>query len=85
MSNHKHGDSSSPMMWLMMLCCLFPLLVLIPGAGQWLSRWYLWPIFIGGFLVLHFWMHKKHSAPKNDQENSDTKDDSDSKHNSSCH
>ncbi len=63
------------MVW-MMVMCLLPLAVLLFVGGQ-LSGGYVWPILIGGFVLVHVWMmskgHRSHeNDPKDKTNNADT-------------
>ena len=66
MHNHN-GKKNSSTMW-MMLICILPLVVLLFAGGKLFSDEYLWPIFIGAFVVAHLWMmfggHKGHKHNK---------------------
>lgn len=57
MHNHdnKNNDGMRSMMW-MMLPCLLLVVVLLLASGKLTSSGLLWPILIGGFVVLHVWM-----------------------------
>jgi YHS domain-containing protein len=56
---------NSSMTW-MMLICILPLAILFFAGGKLFSDGYLWPIFIGFFVVAHLWMmfkgHGGHSG-----------------------
>ena len=54
MRNHN-GKKNSSMMW-MMLICILPLVILLFAGGKQFSDGYLWPVFIGVFVVAHLWM-----------------------------
>ena len=66
------------MMWMMALCAL-PIVILFFAGGKSSSSEYFWPIFIGIFIVAHFWMmfrgHGSHSEnPANRNGNDKVKD-----------
>ena len=71
---HNHNDNKNSghkgMMW-MMIPCLLLLGVLSLGGGKLSGGGYLWPILIGGFVLLHILMmfkghggHGKHGDTK---------------------
>ena len=74
MHNHN-GKKNFSMMWMMSVCILF-LVVLFFAGGKLFSGGYLWPIFIGVFVVAHIWMmFKGHGSHK----------DNEHKHGGCCH
>lgn len=93
MHNHdnKNNDGMRSMMW-MMLPCLLLVVVLLLASGKLTSSGFLWPILIGGFVVLHVWMmfkgHKGHDGSDNAEDQSATGKQNASnehKHSGSCH
>ena len=42
-------------MWMMPICMLFLVVLLFAGGGLF-SAGYLWPVFVGAFVVAHLWM-----------------------------
>ena len=59
------------MMWMMVICCALPLVILLIAGGRSLSGGYVWPILIGGFIGAHLWMmfrgHGSHGKNSKDQ------------------
>lgn len=63
--NNTNGGHDSKMMWLMMLACLLPvLLVGFVGSGN--ERGLVWPlVIIGGMLALHWFAMRHHGRGHN--------------------
>lgn len=67
---HNHEDKGMKwMMYLMMLCCMVPLLILVAGARQGVNWWVIGAISI--FVVLHFVLMKKHGNCHGDHKKED--------------
>ena len=81
------------MMWMMLVCCALPLVILIFAGGKLSSGGYFWPILIGIFVVGHLAMmfrgHKKHEQHGNTNENTNTSKQPETKdknqHSGCCH
>ena len=58
----------------MMLLCTLPLIILLLAGGNLFPRGYLWPVLIGGFVVVHFWMMLRGHRSHNDNRSSESKD-----------
>ena len=86
MHNHDPEKGNSWMMWIMMICCGLPLLILLViGFGGNSLGGSNWPV-LGGvalMILVHFFMMKgMHRKPTDKGNNSDSKD----KHSGhSCH
>ena len=90
MHDHNKNDNANGehkgMMWMMLVCCLVPVLLLFGGVSFFKSVGLGWigVVFIGGFLVFHFGqMFKKRSEHKPISQ--EKKDDDSSDHKSCCH
>ncbi len=72
MHDHNKDGGDKEMMWMMILCLLF-VGVLFLGGGKLSGGGYLWPIFIGVFVVAHVWMmfggHGKHGDTNMEEKN----------------
>ena len=91
-NNSNKSDEHKGMMWMMVICCALPLIILFFIGSKVSIEGYFWPILIGVFIILHIWMmskrHKKHEGyDENEKTNvldqSETKDEN--KHNRCCH
>jgi cell division protein FtsW (lipid II flippase) len=83
MHNHDEKDGSW-MMWVMMICCAVPLLLIalfgLGGKAFGAPTW----VVIGGVAVMviaHFWMMSK----KHKDHNEDSKSKDEHQHGDSCH
>lgn len=90
MHDHNKNDNANGehkgMMWMMLICCLVPVLLLFGGVTFFKSVGLGWIgiVFVVGFLVFHFGhMSNKHDAHKSDVEKKVSDDSSD--HKSCCH
>lgn len=68
---HDHNDGSKDgghkgMMWMMLICCTLPFVVLIFGSGT--GSGYLIPILIGILIIVHLWMMFKGHGDKNEKQ-----------------
>ena len=67
MHNHNGGKNSG-MMWMMLICCALPLIVLLFVGGTVSSiGGYFWPILIGAFVVMHIWTMFRGHGGKNEK------------------
>lgn len=63
MHNHN-GKEHSGMMWMMLICCTLPFVVLFFGGR--IGSGYLIPILIGILIIVHLWMmFRGHDEKKN--------------------
>ena len=69
---NNHNDKNNFSMMRMMVLCMLPFVILLFAGGKLFSAGYLWPIFIGGFVILHFWMmfrgHGPHSKDRSEED-----------------
>ena len=70
MHNHN-GKGDNSMMWMMVLCCAVPIILLLFAGSTVFSGGYFWPILIGVFVAAHIWMmfrgHGKHGGTDGDE------------------
>ncbi len=84
MHDHNKDEGGKGMMW-MMIPCLLLVGVLLLGSGK-LSSGSLWPILIGGFVLLHVWvMFKGHGHRNSDTTQEKQGENNEHKHSGSCH
>lgn len=61
------------MMWMMVICCALPFLVLLFGGRLAFSGGYLLPMLVGILILTHLWMmfrgHKKRESGEEDTQN----------------
>lgn len=85
---HNHNDSNNSwMMWLMMACCLLPVLFVgFAGRGAGLPIWAVLGL-AAAFIAFHFWgMRKSHSSVSQSDKEDKTGQDSSKNHSGhSCH
>lgn len=92
MHNHNKDGGDKGMMW-MMIPCLILVGVLFLGGDKLSEGGYLWPIFIGAFVVAHVWMmfrgHGKHGDTDTEEKTDNVSAKSgvvdEHKHSDSCH
>ena len=61
-NNNGNGGHDSKMMWLMMLGCMLPILILVfTGGGAGRSAIWLVLLVVGGMLAMHWFMMRGHS------------------------
>ncbi len=71
---HDHDNkSNSWMMWLMMACCILPILFVgLAGKGVGLPTWIVLGL-VAVFAAIHFWgMHKSHDSAPQSSEKTDS-------------
>ena len=93
---NRNKNKKSSMVWMMFICIL-PLVVLLFAGGKLFSDGYLWPVFIGIFVIAHIWMMFKGHGGCGGRGNADVEEKSDvvpekqseakgeHKHNGDCH
>jgi len=90
--NNPNDNAHKGMMWMMIICCLVPFVLLFLLGSKVSLGGNLWPILIGVFLVAHIWMmfrgHGRHGGveKKDGDDLSETSNKSDDhKHSGGCH
>ena len=65
---HDHnGKGNSGMMWMMVICCVMPLVALFFVGGKISTGGYFWPVLIGIFVIVHIWMMFRGHGGKKDK------------------
>jgi len=54
--NNQDKKKNSGTLWMMLICCMLPLVILLFVENNLFSGGYLWPILISVFMVAHVWM-----------------------------
>lgn len=72
---HNHNNNKNHSMWWMMLLCALPLIILLFAGGNLSLRGYLWPVLIGGFAAVHFWMIFRGHCSRSDNHCSESNGD----------
>lgn len=55
-------------MWMMVICCMLPLVLLFFGGGTLFSGGYFLPILIGILIIGHLWMMFRGHGDKNEKQ-----------------
>lgn len=55
------------MMWMMLICCALPLILLFSGGSALFSGGYFLPILVGILIIVHLWMMFRGHGGKNDK------------------
>lgn len=65
------------MMWMMVVCCALPLVILLFAGGKLFSAGYIWPILIGVMIAGYLWMmFRGHGSCGKNHKNNEEKDNS---------
>ena len=54
-------------MWMMVICCVMPLVALFFVGGKISTGGYFWPVLIGIFVIVHIWMMFRGHGGKKDK------------------
>lgn len=93
MNNHNNSNDGGHkgMMWMMIICCLAPFVLLFLLGSKVSLGENLWPILIGVFLVAHLWMmFRGHGGGRKKEDDGDDLTPSSNKadehkHSGGCH
>ncbi len=92
MHNHSDGEGGHRgMMWMMLICCLFPIVVLFGGTTFFKSIDYGWVgiVLVGGFILFHcrhmFGLRSTRKQGEELTDNNVKKDDDSKNHKNCCH